>query len=132
MFKLFRAAIAHDVETAEQLATDELKRDILFWKRESTTLKELGLLVKHSVLNDSRFEKFHGIAGSIDLDVLDKKPSLVEILAQLNAQYDPTTVEKAMQRAMQMKEAQLCHQVRNVDELVLQLSNRDDRRRKRK
>ena len=133
MLALFRAAVAHDLPSMERNGTIELKRRIAIWRADGECERVIAMLAKTDVLNDSTM--IH-IPRLLDLNIcdhslLDKKQNLVPLFIKLDERYPLETVRKAMARAAPLRDAQISALVRNVDDLVLQLTNRDNRKKKR-
>ena len=131
MLTLFRAAVAHDLSAMERDAPPVLQLRIAEWRAKGESNRIITLLAKTEVLNDSMLAHVPDLLTlEIRESVLDKKPSLIALFAKLSVRYPRDTVIKAMARAVPLREAQILPLVRNVDDLVLQLTNRDDRKKR--
>jgi hypothetical protein len=131
MFALYTAAVAHDLARVETHASPELLARIQKWRTEGVRERALAWMVKMDVLNDTGMKHVPAML-KLDLEgaLLDKKPTLVALYDKLQGNYDEDTVRKAMQRASALRDHQIIHLVKDAHNLVLQLSNRDNRRRK--
>ncbi len=88
--------------------------------------------MKTSVLNDSTVRSIPELKGLdvFNLSILDKKPSLVHLYTALKKRHSANVMRKALTRAVNMRDHQIAAHVNDVDSFVLQLSNKDDRKRR--
>lgn len=130
--ELFKAAVEHDVERATQLAPVELRQRIKEWTTEKCSKRMVGLLIKTTVLSDTTMITIPELISLnlFDPSLLDKKPSLVCMYIVLKKRYDRTVTCKAMRRAANMTDKQIAAHVGSIDTFVLQLTNKDDRKRR--
>ena len=131
MFALYTAAVAHDLARVEAYAPQELLTRIRRWRSEGVRESMLAWMVKMDVLNDSMMQHVPAVLQlEIDGALLDKKPTLIALYDKLHDNYSEDTIRKAMQRASTLRDHQIASLAKDTHSLVLQLSNRDNRRRK--
>ena len=133
MIELYTAAVRHDVEAVKRVAPPDLLQSITTWSMEGYSTNWLAILIKTAVLNDSLVQYVPEMLDLqlFDAAIIDKKPSLVCMYAALQKnKYSEDTIRKALGRALNMREQQVAHYAKDVNNFVLGLSNKDDRKRR--
>ena len=132
---LVHAAVLMDLAAIRRHATPHVENFLRACESNDMQDRMLAYCVKNLVLSGKVDAELQSIAAAeacgLSVDAVAKRPSIGPLFARLTARYDQATAIKAVERAMRMTAAtvdQYAASDKMVDDLVLQLSNRDDRK----